>query len=211
MDKKSKNIIIDYLEEKIGDEELFSLYNINLNEIVNFLINENFIFKNNNLLKMLLKFPQDKKVIFDNMDFFISNSKRLLDLKIVLEKVKESDIYIKKINEVIDNNPLVLIEDIIISVLGYTLNDLKKENIIDTIKIIIDELLQLQNLCYHDIKQKGIGQYSNVVEIGDKILKIGKQRKNFTIKNNKRFLKPVYRQEIKSIDGYNVLLCIEIT
>lgn len=207
----SKKIISDYLQDKADEIKLFSLYNTDLNEIINYLIKQDFVFKDNKLLKTLLKFPQDKKVIFDNIDFFINNSKDLLGLKDILNKVPNSNIYIAKINEIFNKNQERLIENITIQSTGLTLKNLKEEQLFDTIKIIVDELLKNENLKYCDIKNRGLGDYSNVILIGNKILKIGKKRNNFNIKHNKRFLKPIYRQEIESIKNSDTLLCIEIT
>ena len=43
------------------------------------------------------------------------------------------------------------------------------------------------------------------------MLKIGRRREVFTKKNNKRFLQPLYREEILDKDELNFLFCIEIT
>ena len=211
MNDNIKEIINDYLQGKADEIKLFSLYNTDLNEIINYLKNKNFIFNDNSLLKTLLKFPQDKKVIFDNINFFINNSKDLLGLKDILSRIPNTSGYIDKINEIFDNEQEKLIENITIQSTGLTLKELKEERIFDTIKIIIDELLKNENLKYHDIQNRGLGDYSKVILIGSKVLKIGKKRNNFTIKHNKRFLKPIYRQEIESIKNSGTLLCIEIT
>lgn len=215
----NKNYILDkfelllpyYINNKVDGNYMFLLREIGLERVVRYLINNNFTFNNVKLFRNLLYFPGDKKILFDNIDFFISNSKCLLDMKECLRFVPNTDHIIEKINNIIDNNPNRLIEDIVSYRTGIDLRILKEEKIIDTLRIIIDELLESQNLKYRDIKKKGYGAYSNVIGIGDKILKIGKKREKFFIKNNKRFLKPIYRQEIQSINSKDTLLCIEIT
>ena len=62
----------------------------------------------------------------------------------------------------------------------------------------------------HDIKHLDTGGYSNVLKIGSKVLKLGKKRKNFSVKNNKRFLACI-REEIKSLYSGEVILTYEIT
>ena len=67
-----------------------------------------------------------------------------------------------------------------------------------------------KNVKLHDIKHLSTGGYSNVLKIGNKILKLGRKRKNFSIKNNKRFLAG-FRGEINSLDDDSVVLVYEIT
>lgn len=93
---------------------MFLLREIGLERVVRYLINNNFTFNNVKLFRNLLYFPGDKKILFDNIDFFISNSKCLLGMKECLRFVPNTDHIIEKINNIIDNNPNRLIEDLLV-------------------------------------------------------------------------------------------------
>lgn len=208
---KLEQLLPYYIDNKIDFDYMSRLHEIGLDRVVKYLIDNNCKLKHIKLFRRLLYFPGDKKILFDNIDFFISNSTCLLDMKEELSNIPNTNYMIEKINKVIEENSERLIEDIVIARTDIDLNILKEEKIVDTLKIIIDELLENQNLKYRDIKRKGFGGYSNVIGIGDKVLKVGRKRENFVIKNNKRFLKPIYRQEVESISSKDTLLCIEIT
>lgn len=208
---KLEYLIPYYIDDKIDYDYMFLLRNTDLNRIVNYLIENNFILKTNKLFNRLLCFPQDKKPVFDNIDFFINNSIDILGLKKILSNVKGIDAIIDKINTLLDNNPERIIEGLVFACTKLTLEDLKEEKLLDTFKTLLKELIVNEGINYHDIKPLDRGAYSNVILVGNKVLKAGKRRSNFSIKHNKRFLKPLYRQEINSIYNNDVLLCVEIT
>lgn len=77
----------------------------------------------------------------------------------------------------------------------------KQKRNANTLSIIIDELLESEDLKFTDINDVGGGAYSSVYQIGDKILKIGKPRKTYSIPNHRRILQPLIR--INLDDGNN--------
>ena len=208
---KLEYLIPYYIDDKIDRDYMFLLRNTDLNRIVNYLIENNFILKTNKLFNRLLWFPQDKKPVFDNIDFFIKNSIDILGLRKILSTIKDKNDIIEKINLLLDTNPDRIIECLVFPCTKLTLEDLKEEKLLDTFRIILEELIVNEEINYHDIKPLDRGAYSNVILVGDKVLKVGKRRSNFNIKHNKRFLKPLYRQEINSIYNNDVFLCVEIT
>lgn len=208
---KLEYLIPYYIDDKIDGDYMFLLWHTSLDRIVQYLINNNLIFKTNKLFSNLLHFPQNKKPVFDNIDFFIKNSIDILGLREILSKVKDSNDIIAKINLLLDTNPDRIIEGLVFACTKLTLEDLKEEKLLDTFKIILEELIVNEGINYHDIKPLDRGAYSNVILVGDKVFKVGKRRSNFNIKHNKRFLKPLYRQEINSIYNNDILLCVEIT
>ena len=208
---KLEYLIPYYIDDKIDRDYMFLLRNTDLNRIVNYLIENNFILKTNKLFNRLLWFPQDKKPVFDNIDFFIKNSIDILGLRKILSTIKDKNDIVEKINLLLDTNPDRIIESLVFPCTKLTLEDLKEEKLLDTFRIILEELIVNEEINYHDIKPLDRGAYSNVILVGDKVLKVGKRRSNFNIKHNKRFLKPLYRQEINSIYNNDVFLCVEIT
>ena len=78
-----------------------------------------------------------------------------------------------------------------------------------TISIIIDELLKSENCKYSDITPYKRGGYSQVFQIGDKILKIGKPRAIYRIPNHRRLLQPLTRTNLLD-KADNPKACVEI-
>ena len=149
-------------------------------------------------LNDVFKYIIDNKLIFKTNNF----------IKDIINSKGKNQTIIDNLDYII-NNSVKILE--LVSINNLTLKDLEQEKILDTLRIILKELKNYFSLDYHDIKYLGRGGFSNVILIGDKVLKVGKKRKCFFIKDNKRFLKPIYRQEIKCINNDSVLICIEIT
>lgn len=150
----------------------------------------------------------DKSLIKNNFEEILKKFYYLFDLK---ELVKEDKELVDRLNNYINNNPENLIYEMLIKGFDLDLNIIKNEKIFDTVKTIIYELLENENLNYSDINYIGNGAYNYVFEIGSKVLKIGKKREIFVMENNKRFLKPILRTQIDSILNEKILGCIEIT
>lgn len=149
-----------------------------------------------------------KNIIINNFESILKNNYYNLEIK---ELIKDDEKLLIRYNNYINNNPSGLIYELIIKGFYIELEQAKKEKIFDTIKMIIDELLQYENINYSDIYYIGDGAFNYVVSIGDKVLKLGQKREIFKIDNNKRFLKPILRTEINKTDNKEVLGCIEIT
>ena len=111
---------------------------------------------------------------------------------------------------IISKNKNLVSDEIITAMFDFKLveNDIIRK----TVSFIVKELSENENIDYNDIcLLSKNGAYSIVYQIGDKVLKIGRRREVFTKKNNKRFLQPLYREEILNKDELNFLFCIEIT
>lgn len=67
--------------------------------------------------------------------------------------------------------------------------------------MLVDEILQTENLRYVDIKQLSPGSFSDVIEIGSKILKVGEERLCYHIPNDSHILKPLIRVNLKDISS----------
>ncbi len=210
INKKVLTLMPYYLDGKLNSDYIFIIRKIDLNDVFKYIIDNKLIFKTNNFIKDIINSKGKNQTIIDNLDYIINNSVKILELKNILKEYNVTDNFIKKLDCVIDTNPDKIILELV-SINNLTLKDLEQEKILDTLRIILKELKNYFSLDYHDIKYLGRGGFSNVILIGDKVLKVGKKRKCFFIKDNKRFLKPIYRQEIKCINNDSVLICIEIT
>ena len=197
-----------YLDGKLNSNYIFAIRNIGCNKIIEYLKNNNVILEDIDLIRCLLNIFKDKTDIVNNIDYFINNTISLLDLKelLILFNIPGVD----KINNILDNDRERLVLDLVYPKTGLTIDILKHEKIYDTVRLLVEELVLKENVHLHDIKHIATGGYSNVLQVGSKILKLGKKRKNFSIKNNKRFLAG-FRGEIKSFYFDDVILTYEIT
>ena len=197
-----------YLDGKIDNDYIFAIRNIGVFKIIEYLKNNNVVLKDIKLIRCLLSISKDKTDIINNIDYFINNTISLLDLKELL--INHNIPGVDKINNILDNDKERLVLDLVYPKTGLTIDILKKEKIYDTVRLLVEDLALKENVHLHDIKHIATGGYSNVLQVGSKILKLGKKRKNFSIKNNKRFLAG-FRGEIKSLYFDDVILTYEIT
>jgi len=197
-----------YFDGKLNSDYIFAIRNIGVFKIIEYLKNNNVVLKDIKLFRCLLNIYKDKTDIVNNIDYFINNTISLLDLKELL--INHNIPGVDKINNILDNDKERLVLDLVYPKTGLTIDILKKEKIYDTVRLLVEDLALKENVHLHDIKHIATGGYSNVLQVGSKILKLGKKRKNFSIKNNKRFLAG-FRGEIKSFYFDDVILTYEIT
>lgn len=148
-----------------------------------------------------------KNIFINNFDIILNNCYCLAELKGIL---KDDLNLLKKYEEFVNNDPSNLIYGMIINGFHSSLEEIKEEKIYLTIKTIIDEVMKYENVNYSDIEYIGFGGTSTVYSIGNKVLKLGEERDNFVMENNKRFLKPILRTNIDKINGEGILGCVEI-
>ncbi|MDO4962566.1 MAG: hypothetical protein Q4E75_00475 [bacterium] len=196
------DLLFDFILEKNNNDYEF-LFNLLTNSLMSA---SNISFS---IILYLYKDNYFRNIIINNLYKILENSENcLLNIKKLLE---DDYVLSKKVNDYINQNSNRLIYEIISN--GFRINKttVNKENIFDTIKIIVDEILNYENKKYSDIEFLDSGFYSCVYLIGNKVLKIGIKRPKFKIENNKRFLKPLLRCEINKINSSDILGCIEIT
>lgn len=81
--------------------------------------------------------------------------------------------------------------------LSYSVEQL--DSLVDVIVMIVDELLEHENISYGDIRMLTAGAYSNCVEIGSKILKVGDERYTYFMKNNPLIVSPLIRVDLNEL------------
>ena len=198
-----------YLEGKLDNDYIFAIRNVGIKNIVKTIREFNHTFYNCDFIRCLLVIYKDINFIKCNIDYFIDNTVSLLDLKEIFIEYNLTA-GVDKINSILDNERERLVLDAVYPRTGLTIAKLKEERIYDTIRILIEELANHEDIQLHDIKHLDTGGYSNVLKIGSKVLKLGKKRKNFSVKNNKRFLACI-REEIKSLFSNDIIITYKIT
>ena len=182
--------------------------NLNLFSIHDYILDNNLLNKCSYALFNSMYKNNNKEKLFNNLEVILKNSYKLLEIK---KEVYGDLKFSNKIDEFIDNNINNIVYNIIMSSTGMTKEEIEEEKIFDFVKAIIDEVLINENKKYSDITYLDEGSSSVVYLIGDKVIKLGCERYTFKIENNKRFLKPLIRTNIKSLKNNETLFCIEIT
>ena len=184
-------------------------FNSSIIDIINYIKDNKITLKTNDLMSYLISHGYEY-IVETNIDMFINNSGALMDLKKDIDKLKiniDKDEVIDKINNRMDNNLDIVLMEIISTRFDY--QEFEKEKILPYLKRIIYELCIEEKVNYHDIKYVSGGDFSSCFKIGSKFFKIGDKRQTFYIKNNKRFLQPLRREEIKTLDD-DFMFCLEI-
>ena len=204
--EKSYKYISKCLRESYIDKILkyLVLNNVDLDKLFYYLDKNNIFINYNDVVSELIKLKKIE-IIEKYLNYFYRNNNQLISLK---KELKNTNIDLKKIDMLINSNPALVIEEIT----HYPEYYLKEEKIYDFFNIVIKELLENEGKKYSDIEYLGSGAYSRVFAIGSKVLKIGNENKaTFKIKNNKRFLKPLYRKNITYLNSNTTMFCLEIT
>lgn len=132
-------------------------------------------------------------------DAIIKKSNNLLSLK---EYTSNDFLINKKITKMIDQNERVFTKQI----LNKAIKDFRMEydiiptnlKIIEEINyLIIKEIANNEKVKISSIKLIGRGEFSDVYQIGDKIIKLGKKRGTKTFPNNPYIVKPLIRKEFE--------------
>ena len=212
----NKDNIYDYLDDVaklLNGRNIYEvmlhleyLFQIDFDKMLNYFDKHDLKIKYNSVAMRLVSMKR-KDLVIKYYDYFIRNNHKLLELK---NYFKKHSIKIKPINDLLRKNPTLIFNEIVLSSGSY-LETIRKEKAYEFILELIKELLRYEGKTFKDIEYISRGSVSTVYQIGNKILKIGKQRNNFYLNNNKLFLKPLIRKEIYSLDNKEFLYCIEIT
>ena len=109
--------------------------------------------------------------------------------------------FAKKIDDKINQNQDEVCKHILIKSLrkgtqsaNISLKDINDYSL--TLQILLRELLNSENKRFSDMRKVGAGVYSNVYQIGTKIIKIGAPKQTHKIPNHRRILQPIARKEL---------------
>lgn len=172
---------IDFFNEFVTNKKSEELIQSNIDGILNS-ISKNNLFRIANIIKGYSKYTDNK------INNFLEQN-----------KVEVAKYLLKKYTKV----------SVLEQLNRGNFEDLANEYAI-TLSIMIDELLENEKCRWIDIKNIGSGAYSNVYEIGTKVLKIGGPRQTYKIPNHTRILQPLTRTNLINEIDNSVFLCIEI-
>lgn len=153
-----------------------------------------------------LKYDFDiSKIINDNLKELLNyfSIDKLIELNSSIDITEENK---KLIDKKYNDNKKEFAGAILLTRFFSSLSDIDKENLESVLAMIIDEIKDNENVRFVDIKLLNGGNYSNVIEIGDKILKIGSERMKFNIPNSKYILKPIIRKNLSLISSEQIVI-----
>lgn len=148
--------------------------------------------KNKNYLKKYLH----------NKNYFDAITKKSNNLLSLKEYTSNDFLINKKIAKIIDQNARLFTKQI----LNKAIKDFRMEydiiptnlKIIEQINyLIIKEIVDNEKVKISSIKLIGRGEFSDVYQIGNKIIKLGKKRGTKTFPNNPYIVKPLLRKEFE--------------
>jgi len=198
---ESKKINSKMIEEIIN---LFKVYNCSICCLENY-IKRNFTYILDNsidkkeVIEQILKIGDMRFFIMDYLDknlesFIWDVPNRFVFDNIFKYKLK----YRELINSYLNFNKEDYVRYILTSKLDIS-NEYMANLVNDIVVMIVDEILDHEKLDYVDIISLDEGSFSKVVEIGSKIIKVGYERKTYTICNNPVILQPLIRVNLSDI------------
>lgn len=159
--------------------------------------------------------PLWKSFIRDNTKQIIESTSIQELFKVVQLLKGENTETDKFLNEVLEENKIDIAQELILKSIefrGFNAEWIDQEQCAKdyalTLSIMIDELLKSENKKWIDLNKKGQGVFSEVFEIGEKILKLGEPRKTYKIPYHRRILQPLVRTNFK-MQGRDAV-CVEI-
>ena len=165
-----------------------------------------------------------KDIIYKNIDLIIENKgEDLIILKKTINNYFHDDKkneLVNKINGKIDEDKEFNIKETISTLysriiskdMSRVLNETEKkklDNILEIVTLLVKDIIKNEKINISEINILGRGTYSYVLEIGDKVLKIGKERETKSFPNNPYIIAPLLRKEFKINDNYSVF--VEVT
>lgn len=167
-------------------------------------------------IETMLIYELKIEVLEKNIDFILEN----LDVENVLliKKRTTSEIITEKINNKIKENPEKYISASIKN-LYYKMAHIKKTDnkerqknidiIVEVVYLIIKDICKNEKVNFQDIKLLDSGTYSQVIEVGNKILKIGSTRATNKFPNNPYITSILLRKTFEISDASD--LFVEVT
>ena len=164
--------------------------------------------------KFMQKSPQNSKFIEENITSIIQSAgiESLFETALALKGIspRTDDILNKELENHNVEVAKSLIEDYTYALEYYRGVDIDIDGYAETLALIMKELLESENKRSIDFNKIGVGAYSAVFSIGDRILKVGKPRRTYDIPNSKRILQPMLRTNFKRNNG-QIFAAIEVS
>lgn len=164
---------------------------------------------------LMMEYFDNKRYFNDNLTTILGNIPNeyifalLTGIGMEKTQIKTQKKFFKEENQDIINKFLIENKKEYIEFLFFPSNEKKtkqEEILIDLSIDLIEEILAHENLEYKDIKWVGKGTYSKVIQIGSKIIKIGKRRRSYEIPYDKAILSPIIRIDLSKISNVNTTI-----
>lgn len=103
-----------------------------------------------------------------------------------------------KLNEYLTENKEDYVQFILTNGI-HNMNEKETTSINGIVVMIVDEILEHENKSYVDIVKLKSGAYSDVIEIGSKVIKVGGERATYQMPNTSLLLQPLIRVNLSDI------------
>lgn len=150
------------------------------------------------LINILEYLPEKEEIIDKNRDKFLENYQGKDEIEVAKAIMEEPDKYI-------EDNFTKIIEKIT----ELKSSKIEQSKLLNSIEIMIKEIAEFENVGLKDIKYIGRGGSSNVLEIGNKILKTGFIRYGYEIPYHPRILESVLRHKVEDSSYFYFIELLE--
>lgn len=143
-----------------------------------------------------------QEFIYNNFDYVLANYS-LKKIVYIYEYMELSDEMKVKLDKYLNTKKEEFLSVLLSNTLSFRGNVDKDKlaALFEVVVPIVDHLLEKENCRITDIKILLSGSYSNVLRIGESIIKVGIPRKTFNIPNDKRILQPHLRKDLSEEFG----------
>lgn len=185
--------ILEFVKENIKINECKEYIKTNFSEILT-----KVDYNRAKFIEILDYIPEKEELIAENRNEFLENYKGKDEIQVAKEVLEEPSKYVEKnfhriiskITELKDSN-----------------NEQRK--LLQSIELIVKEIAEFENVVLEDIKYIGRGGSSNVLEIGNKILKTGFIRYGYEIPYHPRILESVLRHKVEDSSYFYFIELLE--
>ena len=152
-----------------------------------------------------------KRYVNDHLDVLLSEvSPSFIFSILMFEDLEELPSYA---NQFFESQNFPLLDEFLqknkknyLEFLFFRFNEMQVDSLYDILIRLIDEVLEHEGLKYIDIRLLKGGAYSEVLQIGDKILKLGKSRSCYQIPYDETILQPIIRFDLSKISTLPLVL-----
>ena len=210
----SIDLLITKLIEDSGTNHVITE---NLSIVLNRLIRDD-TFKecNQEVFDKIIELPEGREFIENNIDTMLENvsPRNVFQISQYLKGL--SDNIDERLNQALEDNRIEVAKSLLEDSLITRIDLENKEELVDeyklTLSVMIDEVLESEKCRYIDIDYLSRGSYSNVYQIGSKVLKVGGPRQTYSMPNHRRILQPLTRTNFIDEKNKNQpFACIEIS
>lgn len=146
---------------------------------------------NEHFMEIIKKYPRESVFILASLPSFVDCSHKP-ELDSFLETNKEEYIFY-----------------LLSKQLSYIYTKEQLKELFSVISLLTDEILNEEGLSYADIKRLPQGAYSDVIEIGSKVIKVGGKRFCYDLPNCPYLLQPLIRVNLENISSIRGTLEVE--